>query len=255
MTTWVLFLSYCTETQAHETFHRFHARTDCPRDTRLLLFDPRYPMTTVRGKAACAREHGAAYVDVGGNFGQDGNLIFMASYMRRKIAPGDVVVVFDHDHLPRSRSWLKACIDVISAEPHAAYVIPRRDPEWVFENQERHADVAGHRVRKLTWPGGWSMTVMKGDFFNQLPETLRPSHSCYGGTEGNLLQAWTGLGMIGLMMEDYWDDMTDEGVEAGYILWKLEVIAHPGEQLTYDEWLIRHPRETWPSDVKRKESI
>jgi hypothetical protein len=240
-----------------DTFARFVRFTDySDLPIKKLFMDPHYPLGTVNGRQMACYQYSWDYVDIGSNLGQDGNTRWISEYLHKKyvLQDTDIIVCWDADHAPGDRSWLKVCLKVFDADPRAAYVIPRRDPDWIFNNQEKHPDVGGVRVRKLSWPGGWSMGNFSGSFFRQLPANLNPSHSLYGGSENSFMRAWGALGLTGYMLEDYWDDMTNVGFDGAYIAWKLEVITKKGAQVSFEDWLKDHPVDGFAGTV-RKESV
>lgn len=164
------------------------------------------------------------------NLGQDGNLL-KAHELLGSDAP---MICYDADTRPNKPSWLKDALDVMDADPHCGFVtINCSRTDNALCQQTEHSMVAGVQVAKLRWPGGWPMLL----FSSRFPwHQMRKSHSFYGGTEGNILNALKAEYMHGYMLRQH-DDLQDtEDRDAEYTAWKHYAIVRPDAKSLAD-WL------------------
>lgn len=254
---YVCCLGYNNARAIEGAFDRFIQLTDtCDLPIRKIFFSAHYPLGTREKLIDLCSQYVWRFIELDSNRGQDGNTVAIAEYLARQchLANDDVVIMWDADNAPRDRDWLKKCLHVFESERRAAYVIPRRDPAWVHDNQDAHPPIAGQPVRRLTWPGGFSMGLFSGRFFLQLPTAIQPTHQYYGGTEASFMRAWTSVGLEGYMLSDSWDDMTNVDFDPAYVAWKQAVIQKYGEQTSFSDWLKENGHLNFEG-VVRSESL
>lgn len=253
---YICVLGYNNDRVIHETLHRTWSHSSNEERYRRYFFDPHYPLGDAKTRKLLCEQHAFSYVDLCKNQGQDGNFKAMARWMRMivEIKDDDVVCIWDPDNLPSTTTMLYLAQEIFKADAEVGFLVPRREPEWVYNNQGQEIKIAGQRVRELTWPGGWPMSLFAGRFFRRLPELLQQSHEFYGGTEGNVLNALKRAGLKGYMFTDISDHMTSVEFDGAYIAWKQQVITQSGKQISFDDWLKENSAHEHMSAV-RKETV
>ena len=77
------------------------------------------------------------------------------------------------------------------------------------------------------------MFIMSPEFWDT---SFQPTHSYYGGSEPNILEALRKSGHIGVMMRTHNDSRDLQHIDAEYVAWKHYAIDKT-KALSFEDWL------------------
>lgn len=242
MRIYVVTLAFCKASVLSKALERFEAETDIEGIfVEKLVVDCRYPLSD--GSIADVAEFfQAKFLDLGANLGVSGN--YSAVFRHLSPKPDDVMVFYDPDSRPKSRSWLKDVCRVFWASECAFVSLSRQ----VADLAQPPPDVVINNVRcrKIEYACGWPMGAYRGSFA-RVAGTLEArddsgvKHDFYGFGENDSLKRMKAHNQAAYMMMDQVDwgfeDPEIQGTfDLDYVAWKIES-AHKRTNVDFCEWL------------------
>jgi hypothetical protein len=238
----IVILAFDNHKRVSSAISRLYATTEIAEfEHSIAVVDPHYPLpfnNSALIKEICDATPNCTYLDLGGNFGQDGNMNLLARMMT--FESHDTVIFYDTDIAIDKAGWIRDSKKLIE-ENISAYVTVGcfHNVGGNYFNVEKMQGplqkIHDINVKELTWSGGWPIGIFAGHQLQGL--NIKDGHSYYGASEYTFMQTWLARGLKGHMLVDYVDVRNFDGIDPLYPAWKADVIAkktHPD----FKDWLI-----------------